>query len=183
MSRWSGWLWAAGGAFWRRANTIFGVSRLYTPAEANSLIPAISTLTERLRVMRDEVVGLRDAYRDRETVVLEELVDAGASAASALGPDAGLEPQDAELRCLRLRMRGLVDQMQADAAWLDDREIVLRDIVTGLLDFPGEASGRPVWLCWRRGETAVGYVHGRDEGFSRRRPISEFEFNAARPSG
>ncbi len=125
---------------------------------------------------------LRDAYRERETVVLEELADAGAADRAALGADAGQEPADAELRRLRLRMRGLVDQMQADTAWLDDREIVLRDIATGLVDFPGEASGRPVWLCWRRGEAEVGFVHGRDEGYSRRRPISEFHFGAARPT-
>ena len=164
------------------AATIPGVSRTYTPTEADTLIPEIAKLTERLRVLRDEVIGLRDAYRERETVVLEELVDADSADRAAFGVDAGHEPVDVELRRLRLRMRGLVDQMQADTAWLDDREIVLRDIGTGLLDFPGEAYGRPVWLCWRRGEAKVGFVHGRDEGYSRRRPISEFQFGAARPS-
>ena len=162
--------------------TIGDVSRAYTPAEADALIPAIAALIERLRALRDEVVTLRDAYLDRETVVLEELIDAGASDHAALGVDAAQEPLDEELRRLRLRIRGLVDQMQADAAWLDDREIVLRDIATGLLDFPGDADGQRVWLCWRRGETRVGYVHGRDEGYSRRRPIGEFNLKGTHPT-
>lgn len=78
---------------------------------------------------------------------------------------------DPELRRLHLRMRGIVDQMQADVAWLDERGIVLREIATGLLDFPALAAGRPVWLCWRLGETEVAHWHGPDEGFAGRRPL------------
>ncbi len=156
------------------AATIANVSRTYTADQANALIPEIATLTERLRLLRDEVVGLRDAYRERETVVLEELVDAGAADRAALGIDAGQEPPDAELRRLRLRMRGLVDQMQADTAWLDDREIVLRDIGAGLLDFPAEASGQPIWLCWRRGEVSISFAHRHNQGFGGRRPLRFF---------
>jgi hypothetical protein len=168
------------------------VSRSYTLAQANALIPELVVLTERLRLLRDEVVGLRDAYRDRETVLLEELVDASESGDPGIGewqdtaggaaghgdPDLGAEPLDPELRRLRLRMRGLVDQMQADAAWLDDRDIVLRDIGSGLLDFPGEADGREIWLCWRLGEASVGFWHRRDEGFGSRRPIAEANLSA-----
>jgi hypothetical protein len=153
------------------------VSRTYTLAEANALIPEIAVLAERLRALRDEVVSLRDAYRERETVVLEDLIDAGA-AASPLGPNATDEPVDAELRRLRLRMRGLVDQMQADTVWLDEREIVLRDIASGLLDFPGEAGGQPIWLCWRRGETAVRFWHMPDRGYGGRRPVAELDLGA-----
>ena len=74
---------------------------------------------------------------------------------------------------LRLRTRGLVDQMQADAAWLDERDIVLRDISTGLLDFPAEADGQPIWLCWRLGESSVTAWHTQEQGFAGRRPIEE----------
>ena len=87
---------------------------------------------------------------------------------------------DPELRRLRLRMRGIVDQMQADVAWLDDRSITLRDIPTGLLDFPALVSGRQVWLCWRLGEDDVAFWHGQDEGFAGRRPLANLPDEPAR---
>ncbi len=134
------------------------MSRIYTLRDADAIVPEIAVVVQRLRDLRDEVVSLRDAQRLRET---------------ALVADADAGPDDAELVRLRLRTRGLVDQMQADAAWLDQRDIVLRDISAGLLDFPAEANGRPVWLCWRLGEPSVTAWHGHDEGFAGRRPITE----------
>ena len=118
-----------------------GVSRLYSLDDANALVPDLAVVAARLRDERNELVGLRDAYRDREGVLVENLM-AGEPVA---GDD--IEGDDPALRRLRLRMRGLVDQMQADVAWLDERGIVLRDIPSGLLDFPALVSGRQAWLA------------------------------------
>jgi len=137
------------------------VSRFYSPADANALIPDLAEVAGRLRDQRAELVGLRDAYRDREGVLVEDLI------AEQPVP----EGDDPELRRLRLRMRGLVDQMQADVAWLDERDIVLREIPTGLVDLPGRVAGQEVWLCWRLGEASVGFWHRQDEGFSGRQPL------------
>jgi hypothetical protein len=140
------------------------VSRFYALDEANDLLPDVVTVVERLREQRNVLVTLRDAYRERETVVLSGLITGEPLGAA---DDAG----DPDLRLIRLRMLGIVDQMQADAAWLDERGIVLRDIASGLLDFPALVAGRPAWLCWRSGEAEVGWWHGTDEGFAGRRPI------------
>lgn len=136
------------------------MSRIYTLRDANAIVPEIAAVVQRLRDQRDEVVTLRDAYRLREL---------------ALTTETGEAPEDdLELSRLRLRTRGLVDQMQADAAWLDARSIVLRDISTGLLDFPAETDdGLAIWLCWRLGEEQVTAWHPHDEGFAGRRPISD----------
>jgi len=145
------------------------VSRFYALDDANALVPEMAEVVGRLRDQRDELVGLRDTYRDRESVIVGEMI--------ADAPDVA---DDAELRRLRLRMRGIVDQMQADVAWLDERSIVLRDISSGLLDFPALVSGRQVWLCWRLGEDAVGFWHGHDEGFAGRRPLANLPDEPAR---
>jgi len=138
-----------------------GVSRFYGPIEADALIPDLVTVVTRLRDQRAEIVGLRDAFRAREGELVDDLI------ADAPPPD----EDDPELRRLRLRMRGIVDQMQADVAWLDDRSIVLRDIATGLLDFPAVAGGQVVWLCWRLGEDRVAFWHDSEEGFAGRKPL------------
>ena len=140
------------------------MSRFYGIDEANALVPELASVIDRLRAERDELVDIRDAFRRREGDVVLDLI--------AGDPDVD---NDAELRRLRLRMRGIVDQMQADVAWLDERAIVLRDIATGLLDFPALVAGRPVWLCWRSGETAVTWWHPTDEGFAGRRPLTELD--------
>ena len=78
-----------------------------------------------------------------------------------------------DLRLTRLRMQGLIDQMAAGVARIDALGLTLRDIEHGLVDFPALVSGRQVWLCWQRGETAIGWWHGLDTGFSGRRPLAE----------
>jgi hypothetical protein len=148
------------------------VSRFYSLDAANALVPDLAVVIGRLREQRDELVGLRDAYRDREGVVLGDVI--------AELPEGDEADADPELRRLRLRMRGIVDQMQADVAWLDEREIVLRDIGTGLVDFPALVSGRQVWLCWRSGESVIGFWHNVDEGFAGRRPLQALPDEAAR---
>ncbi|HEX5827797.1 MAG TPA: DUF2203 domain-containing protein [Candidatus Limnocylindrales bacterium] len=148
------------------------MSRFYSLDAANALVPELAVVTDRLREEREELVGLRDAYRDREGEVLGEVIAETVEADDADG--------DAELRRLRLRMRGLVDRMQADVAWLDERDIVLRDIATGLVDLPALVSGRQVWLCWRSGERGIGFWHGLDEGFAGRRPLAALPGEIAR---
>ncbi len=80
---------------------------------------------------------------------------------------------DAELRRLRLRMQGVIDQMQAAVAELDAWDVVLRDIPSGLVDFPALVSGRQIWLCWRLGEDELGWWHELDAGVAGRRPLIE----------
>jgi hypothetical protein len=70
-------------------------------------------------------------------------------------------------------MQGLVDQMAAGVSRIDQLGLTLRDIESGLVDFPALVSGRQVWLCWRRGETAVEWWHELETGFSSRQPLSE----------
>jgi hypothetical protein len=49
--------------------------------------------------------------------------------------------------------------------------ILLRDPETGLVDFPSERDGEPIYLCWRLGEPAIGFFHAEHAGFSGRLPL------------
>jgi hypothetical protein len=138
------------------------MTRFYAIDEANAALPDVERILAALRDQRAELIELRD------------LVVAAA-------PEDGAEAAAEELRLLRLRMQGLIDQMQAGVARLIDLEITLRDISTGLIDFPALASGRPIWLCWRLGESSVSHWHRHDEGFGSRRRLEELP--TARGSG
>ena len=63
-------------------------------------------------------------------------------------------------------MAGIVSQMEAAVQQLDDWDVTLRDIGSGLIDFPALANGRPIWLCWRLEDT--GRLVARDQRGLRR---------------
>ena len=49
--------------------------------------------------------------------------------------------------------------------------VILRDLATGLCDFPAVREAQPVYLCWMLGEAEVGWWHPRDSGVAGRRPL------------
>jgi hypothetical protein len=52
--------------------------------------------------------------------------------------------------------------------------VLIKDIETGLLDFPALRDEREVYLCWKVGETSIEFWHDVDAGFAGRRPIESF---------
>ena len=48
---------------------------------------------------------------------------------------------------------------------------LVKDLDTGLVDFPTLLQGQMVFLCWKLGEPAIRYWHGVEEGFRDRKPI------------
>ena len=119
--------------------------RTYTLAEANA---ELDELRERLPRLREARQGL---IRASERISAKVAADGG-----------GTEGRDYfEFE------RALRDEV----TWLADRGILLRDPETGLIDFLGEREGRPVYLCWRLGEDAVGFWHELTTGFTGRKPL------------
>ena len=62
-------------------------------------------------------------------------------------------------------------ELQAAVAALDEREIVLRDLERGLVDFPALRDGREVYLCWVDGEADIGFWHELDAGYRGRQAL------------
>ena len=148
------------------------MSRFYSIDEANEQLPELRRILGALRDQRAELIRLRDEVLERQGAVEAAAEGTGAGGTGAGLPD-GDGGTDAELRRLRLRMQGVIDQMQAGVARIDDLGITLREIETGLIDFPALVTGRPIWLCWRLGEDGVAHWHPHDEGYDTRRPLSE----------
>jgi murein hydrolase activator len=57
--------------------------------------------------------------------------------------------QDERIRRMEQEQRQIVRRMQYAVAQIDNWGITLRDIGTGLIDFPSRREGRLVYLCWR----------------------------------
>jgi hypothetical protein len=54
---------------------------------------------------------------------------------------------------------------------IQDLGIVVKDINTGLIDFPALRGGREVFLCWRYDEPEVAFWHDLQAGFAGRQPL------------
>ena len=48
---------------------------------------------------------------------------------------------------------------------------IVKDLDSGLVDFPARRHGEDVLLCWRVGEEEIRYWHGLDDGFAGRREL------------
>jgi hypothetical protein len=123
--------------------------------EANNLLRDARPVLEQLREDRDRVAEIQaELQREREN-------NGSAEHAEAM---AGREQE----------LRELVRDMQHAVAQLDVWGITLRDIGSGLIDFPALANGRPIWLCWRLGDgERIDWWHEANEGFDSRQPLSE----------
>lgn len=139
----------------------------YDIDRANARLPELSETLQILRGLRSEVIALRDRIVELNAPWAIAGA-AGSASAAARGPEV-----DEETRVLRMRLQGMVDQMQAAAAQIDAWGIQLRHIESGLVDFPALVSGRPVWLCWRLGEPEIGWWHEITEAFDSRRRLED----------
>ena len=59
-------------------------------------------------------------------------------------------------------------ELQNGIAAFDHRGIVLRDLDSGLIDFPSVQDGVEVYLCWISGETEIAFWHDLDAGYGGR---------------
>ena len=57
---------------------------------------------------------------------------------------------------------------------LQDTDVLIKDINSGLLDFPALKDGREVYLCWQYGEDDIAFWHEVEAGFAGRQPIESF---------
>ena len=119
--------------------------RRFTVEEADALLAEVRPCVERLR-------------EARRTVVASAKRVARATASNGGGP---------ETAAYRKAQRALRQETERLALL----GVVLREAESGLLDFPSERDGSPVFLCWRLGEERVGWWHPPDTGFSGRQPL------------
>ena len=77
---------------------------------------------------------------------------------------------------LRKRRKAYDAQLQTvkdSLAEIDAIGVEVKDIDTGLLDFPCLIDGETVLLCWKMGESRIEFWHTLDGGFAGRQPLDD----------
>jgi len=128
---------------------------MFTPAEANSALTEVRPVAERLVAVRERMRELERTQRDLVTAI------GGNGGGYAAG----------DLNEAQTELVGLADAAVACVDRLDELGVQVKDLDTGLLDFPALREGEEVELCWQVGEDAVAHWHGIGEGFAGRKPI------------
>jgi hypothetical protein len=123
--------------------------RHYSLEEATALLPRMRELLATLRRARAQ---LGDA---EARAALEEVGQANGGGQPGKVVSEGF----LELREAMLEFR--------------EREVVLRDLDRGLVDFPAMRGGKEVYLCWEEGEPEIGFWHDPEAGFGGRRPLDD----------
>jgi hypothetical protein len=123
--------------------------RHYSLEEASELLPWVADQLVRMRSARDR---LGDA-------------EARAALASAGQGNGGGRPGKVVSEAF-LELRAAMLELQ-------EREIVLRDLDRGLVDFPALRGDREVYLCWEEGEPEIGFWHEPGAGFAGRQPLAD----------
>ena len=72
------------------------------------------------------------------------------------------------------RMVKTFDRLDALIHNIQDTGVIIKDINTGLLDFPALKDEREVYLCWKYGEGDIAFWHEIEDGFAGRQSIDIF---------
>ena len=85
---------------------------------------------------------------------------------------AGPAPDSAKVDRLQRDIQTQARSIDAFVRELTELGVDMKGFDIGLVDFPGEVDGHPVYLCWRLGEPSVAHWHERDAGFAGRQPLT-----------
>jgi hypothetical protein len=121
----------------------------YTLKEARALLPQVRQWLAELNAARQRITRH----------------DERAAPELAAGADLGGEGVNDWLRNLA-RLQKLLLQFH-------QREIQIKDLQRGLIDFPAILGGREVFLCWEQDEDDIEYWHELDAGYAGREKLQE----------
>lgn len=116
----------------------------YTREQAVALLPQLRAWLERLVELRRTL----EKYDQRINGIMHD------------GSDAGGDAVNTWIRTVAATQEVLSE--------FQTREIFIKDLERGLLDFPAIIGGREVFLCWEKDEETIEHWHDLDVGYAGR---------------
>jgi len=132
--------------------------KLFTLDEAQSLLPVVESLLNR-------AIDSKQAAEDIETelnMLSRRIYLSG-----------GMHIDITKVAARRSEMEQFVQRARESVAEIDEIGVQVKDLDSGLLDFPCRMEDDVVLLCWKRGETAIEHWHTLEAGFQGRKPIDD----------
>jgi len=132
--------------------------KTFTLDEAQSLLPVLESLLKRA------MEGKRSA---------QDLESGLNRIAQRIHFSGGMRVNTAGIAKQRAEMEAHLKQVRESIAEIDAIGVQVKDLESGLLDFPCRVEDQIVLLCWRMGEGAIEHWHTMEAGFQGRQPVDE----------
>ena len=132
--------------------------KTFTLEEAQSLLPVMESLLKRA------IEGKRSAMEAESDL---------STLARRIYLSGGMRVDADKVAKLRAEMETHVQRVRESIAEMDSIGVQVKDLETGLLDFPCRLDDEVVLLCWRMGEPAIVYWHTTEQGFQGRQPVDD----------
>lgn len=133
-------------------------TKFFKRAEAQELLAVIAPELERA------------CGQKRRLAALESELARAAAQIMVLG---GSVPPRKALAEKKLERDQLAQELTASVAKITRTGCLVKDLETGLVDFPALHEGEEVYLCWKLGEERIEYWHRVKEGFAGRKLLDE----------
>ena len=132
----------------------------FTLEEANRLLPHLRPILEQLIAVRREMGINQDKM---------EMLRAHVRGNGATAEGRAFAKLKEELESMAQELRRGIEQIHKFGC-------LVKDLGTGLIDFPALRQGQEVFLCWRLGESSIAFWHTIQEGVAGRKPLGgEFD--------
>jgi hypothetical protein len=133
-------------------------AKYFTLDEAQSLLPVLEALLKQAIEAKKAVEGIQEKMQ----ILSRRIFLAG-----------GMFLDVDRLRRRKAALDSHMQQAKDSLAEIEAIGVQVKDLDTGLLDFPCLIDGETVLLCWKMGEERIGYWHTLDAGFRGRQPVDE----------
>lgn len=142
--------------------------KTFTLDEAQSLLPVLEALLKRA------IEGKRAA---------EEVESQLSDLSRRIYLSGGMRVDLPAIASQRAEMESHLERVRESIAEIDAIGVQVKDLDTGLLDFPFRLDEDIVLLCWRLGESSIEHWHTVESGFQGRQPVDErFRRRSGRPN-
>jgi hypothetical protein len=131
--------------------------RHFTLAEAQELLPTLQSWLQTAVEARQRMAAAEESMQEMRRRVAQ------------MG---GVRPDRALAIELKMRRDSAEEEIRRSVEAISSLDVQVKDLDSGLIDFPTLYRGREVLLCYRLGEMGITHWHETDAGFSGRQPIS-----------
>ena len=132
--------------------------KTFTLDEAQSLLPVLDALLKRALAGKQAAEGVETRLTDLSRRIYLS---------------GGMKVDIASVARDRAEMDSHLERVRETLAEIDSIGVQVKDLESGLLDFPFKLDDQVVLLCWRMGETSIEHWHTTDSGFKGRQPVDE----------
>ena len=132
--------------------------KIFTLDEAQSMLPLVESLLNR-------------AMESKKAA--EELDNGLTTLARRIHVTGGMTVDVAKVGAQRAELEKHVQRARETVQEIDEIGVQVKDLESGLLDFPCRVDDEVVLLCWKAGEPAIEHWHTMESGFKGRQPIDD----------